>query len=34
VHAEERRTQSMPFVGADRRTSGDTGYDDDGRLVA
>ncbi|HEX6722470.1 MAG TPA: hypothetical protein VF107_12945 [Burkholderiaceae bacterium] len=34
VHSEERRTQSMPFVGADRRKSGDTGYDEDGRLVA
>jgi len=35
VRTEERRTQSMPFVGADRRKSpgDDTGYDE-GRLVA
>ena len=35
VHPEERRTQSMPFIGSDRRRpSGDTGHDEDGRLVA
>lgn len=34
VRTEERRTQSMPFVGAERRNAGDTGYDEDGRLVA
>jgi hypothetical protein len=35
VHIEERRTQSMPFIGADRRKPcGDTGYDEEGRLVA
>ncbi|HET9208269.1 MAG TPA: hypothetical protein VFO28_18660 [Burkholderiaceae bacterium] len=35
VKTEERRTQPMPFVGADRRNSaGHTGYDEDGRLVA
>lgn len=35
VKAQERRTQSMPFIGAERRkSSGDTGYDDVDRLVA
>jgi len=34
VKSDERRTQSMPFIGADRRQSGDTGYDENGRLVA
>jgi hypothetical protein len=36
VQTPERRTQSMPFVGAERRnTTGDTGFDDgEERLVA
>lgn len=35
VQAPERRTQSMPFVGAERRKAeGDTGFDDGERLVA
>ncbi len=35
VQTSECRTRSMPFVGAERRkATGDTGYDDEERLVA
>ena len=35
VKTEDRRTQSMPFVGAERRrTPGNAGYNEEGRLVA
>jgi hypothetical protein len=35
VHPKDRRSQPMPFVGADRRVpSGDTRFDEEGRLVA
>jgi hypothetical protein len=34
VHTEERRTQSMPFVGADRRRAAGEESSEDDRLVA